>query len=234
METLAATMRLSFPKPPDPSLGTPNLFALNDLLQYMCKCAQTHKSPISKKMNLLYVAIDDTLYAHYTGVEVYPNNNYPYFPEPADVPDYTGAIDVNARTAIKTTHSLAQKQRNGVVNMNTALIDAFLDLIPVAFRQSYEQICMENPNSVFREMFSWFVTKYGRTSAEDCAANRNAMGLEWHPLQGFELLVACLFCGATFANLVKYPIPDANIVDIGIRVLHCTGHFAEEYKAWIT
>jgi hypothetical protein len=33
----------------------------------LCKCAQTHKSPISKKMNLLYVAIDPTLYRHYSG-----------------------------------------------------------------------------------------------------------------------------------------------------------------------
>ena len=93
---------------------------------------------------------------------------------------------------------------------------------------------MENPNSVFCKMFAWFVTKYGRTSAEDCAANCNAMALDWHPLQGFELLVARLFRGATFANLAKYPIPDDNIVDIGIRVLHRTGLSAKEYKAWIT
>ena len=53
--------------------------------------------------------------------------------------------------------------------MNTALIDAFLDLIPVAFKQSYKQIRIENPNSVFREMFAWFITKYGRMSAEDRA-----------------------------------------------------------------
>jgi hypothetical protein len=82
-------MRSAFPKPPDPSLGTPNLFVLNDLLQYMCKCVQTHKSPISKKMNLLYVAIDDTLYAHYAGSEAYPDADYPFPDKPDDVPDYT-------------------------------------------------------------------------------------------------------------------------------------------------
>ena len=60
------------------------------------------------------------------------------------------------------------------------------------------------------------------------------MGLEWHPSQGFELLVMRLFHRATFMNFVKYPIPDADIVNIGIRVLHRTGLFAEEYKAWIT
>ena len=135
IETPAATMRSAFPKPPDPSLGTPNLFVLNDVLQYMCKCAQTHKSPISKKMNLLYVTIDETLYAHYAGGKAYPNDDYPFPDKPADVPDYTGAIDANAHTAIKMTHPMAQKRRNDdVINMNTALIDTFLDLILVAFK----------------------------------------------------------------------------------------------------
>jgi hypothetical protein len=192
----------------------------------MCSNAQiTH---ITKKMNLLYVAIDDTLYAHYAGGEAYPDDDYPFPDEVADVPGYTGAVDTNARAAIKTTHAMAQKRCNDVINMNMAFIDAFLDLIPVGFKQSYEQIRMENPNSVFREMFAWFVTKYGRTSAEDRAVNCNAMALDWHPSQGIKLLVVRLFPGTTFANLAKYPIPDDDIVNIGIRVLHRTGLFSEE------
>ena len=105
LETPAANMSLAFPKPPDPSLGTPTLFVfvLNNLLQYMCKCAQTHKSPISKKMNLLYVAIDPTLYAHYARSEAYPINGYPLPPEVNDVPNYTSAVDSNYCAAIITT-----------------------------------------------------------------------------------------------------------------------------------
>ena len=80
METPAATMRLAFPTPPKLSLGTPNLFVLNNLLQYLSKCAQTHKSPISKKMNLLYVAINPTLYGHYFGGKAYPDAVYPFSP----------------------------------------------------------------------------------------------------------------------------------------------------------
>ncbi len=109
-----------------------------------------------------------------------------------------------------------------------------LDLFPVALKQSYEQIQMENPNSVFCKMFAWFVAKYDRTSADDREANRIAMALEWYPLQGFKLLVARLFRGATFANLAKHPIPDNDIVDIGICIIHRTGLCEEEYKAWIT
>jgi hypothetical protein len=93
---------------------------------------------------------------------------------------------------------------------------------------------MENPNSLFCKMFAWFVTKYGRTSADDRKANCTTMALEWHPSQGFIFLVAHLFRGVTFTNLTKHPIPDDDIVDIGIRVIHRTGLFAEEYKAWIT
>jgi hypothetical protein len=37
---------------------------------------------------------------------------------------------------------------------------------------------MENPNSIFCKMFAWFTAKYGRTSADNCKANRTAMALE--------------------------------------------------------
>ncbi len=82
-------------------------------------------------------------------------------------------------------------------------------------------------------MFACFVAKYGRISADNRKANCTAMALEWHPSQGFELLVPRLFRGATFANLAKHPIPDNDIVDIAICIIHQTGLFAEEYKTWI-
>jgi len=60
-------------------------------------------------MNLLFVAINNTHYAHYAGTEACPDGDYPFPPEPDDVPNYTGAVDANARAAIKTTHGMAQK-----------------------------------------------------------------------------------------------------------------------------
>jgi hypothetical protein len=233
-ETLAATMRLAFPTPFESSLDTPNLFILNDLLQYLCKCAQTHKSPISKKMNHLCVAIDPTLYSHYSGGKAYPDVDYPFPPEIVDVPNYSGCTNTNDHANVKVTHGMALKQLKDIINMNSALIDTFLNLVPVAFKQIYEQIRMENPNSDFCKMFAWFVIKYGHTSADDCKANCTDMALEWHPSQGFQLLAVCLFRGATFVNLAKHPIPDDDIVNIGIPIIHRTGLFVEEYKAWIT
>ncbi len=90
---------------------------------------------------------------------------------------------------------------------------------------------MENPTSVFCVMLAWFGAKYGHASADDRKADCTAMALEWHPSQGFELLVACLLQGASFANLAKHPIPDDDIIDIDICVINCTGLFTEEYKA---
>ncbi len=44
---------------------------------------------------------------------------------------------------------MALKRCNNIINMNSTLIDAFLDLVPVALKQSYKQIRMENTNSIF-------------------------------------------------------------------------------------
>jgi hypothetical protein len=204
-ETSAATIQATFPASPEATLGTPTLFVLNDLLQYMCKCAQMHKSTISKKMNLLYVTVTPNLYKHYAGSEAYPVDCYPFPANVPNMPDYVGAINSNDHAARKCTHGMAPKKCNDIVNMYTVLINAFLDLIPIAFKQAYKQKRIEDPYAVFRKMFDWFVFKYGRTSAEGHKANCTVMALEWHPTIGFELLAARLFCKVTIANLAKYP-----------------------------
>jgi hypothetical protein len=152
-ETSAATMQAAFPAPPEATLGTPTLFVLNDLLQYMCKCAQMHKSTIFKKMNLPYVTVNPDLYKHHAGNKAYPVDCYPFPPDVPNVLGYAGSIDSNECAAWKCTHGMALKKRNDVVNMNAALIDVFLDLIPVAFKQAYEQKMMEDSNAIFRKMF---------------------------------------------------------------------------------
>ena len=226
-------MRAGFPTPPEPTLGAPNLFILNDLLQYICKCAQTHKSTISKKMNLLYVAVDPGLYTHYSAGEAYPANNYPFPDDVDEVPNFSACNNNNDRAAAKITHAILLKTHNDVVNMNAALIDTLLGLIPTAFKLLYEQERMMDPNAVFHQCFDWFVTKYGHTSAEDREANRMAMAADWHPSMGFEVLTSRLFRGVTFVSLSGHPITDKDTVDIGVRVLNRTGLFAKEYKMWI-
>jgi hypothetical protein len=232
-ETSSATMRAGFPTPPEPSLGAPNLFILNNLLQYICKCVQMHKSTIFKKMNLHYVAVDPGLYTHYSAGEVYPTNDYPFPTDVDEVPNFSACNNDNDRVTAKKAHAILLKTRNDVVNMNAALIDTLLSLIPMAFKLLYEQERMMDPDAVFRQCFDWFVTKYGRTSAEDRETNRTAMAANWHPSMGFEVLTSRLFRGVTFASLLGHPITDKDTVDISVCVLNCTGLFAKEYKTWI-
>jgi hypothetical protein len=192
-----------------------------------------HKSTISKKMNLLYVAVDPGLYTHYSAGEAYPVANYPFPVDVDEVPDFSACNNDNDRATAKITHAILLKTRNNVINMNAALIDTLLSLIPTTFKLLYKQERMMNPNAVFRQCFNWFVTKYGCTSAKDRETNCTAMAADWHPSMGFEVLTSLLFRSVTFASLSGHPITDKDTVDIGVRVLNRTGLFAEEYKTWI-
>ncbi len=164
-----------------------------------------HKSTIPKKMNLRYVTVDPGLYTHYSAGEAYPANDYPFPNDVDEVPNFRCNND-NDHAAAKITHTILLKMRNDIVNMNAALTNTLLGLVPMAFKLLYEQERMMDPNAVFRQCFGWFVTKYGRTSAKDCEANHTAMTAGWHPSMGFEVLTLCLFPGVTFASLSGHPI----------------------------
>ena len=184
-------------------------------------------------MNLLYIVVDPNLYLHYSAGEAYPVGSYPFPTDVDEVPDFSACTTDNDRAGAKITHAILLKMCNDVVNMNAALINTLLSLIPSAFKLLYELERMMDPNAVFRQCFNWFVAKYGRTSAEDRKTNRTAMATDWHPSMGFEVLTSRLFRGVTFASLSGHPITDKDTVDIGVRVLNRTGLFGEEYKAWI-
>ena len=221
-EMSSATMRSGFPTPPEPAFGAPNLFILNDLLQYVCKCVQPHKSTISKKMNLLYVMVDPGLCTHYSAGKAYPDDDYPFPDDVNEVPDFMACNNDNNHATAKITHTILLKTRNDVINMNTALIDTLLGLIPMSFKLLFEQEWMMDPNTVFCQCFDWFVNKYGRASAKDSETNLTAMAANLHPSMGFEVLTSHLFCGVTFASLSGHPITDEDTVGI----------FTEEYKTW--
>jgi hypothetical protein len=143
-------MRSGFPTPPEPTLEAPNLFILNDLLQCICKCAQTHKSTISKNMHLLYVAVDPSLYTHYSAGKVYPHAMNPFPDNIDEVPNSATCTNNNKHATVKITHVILLKIQDNVVNMNTMLVNTLLSLILMAFKLLYEQERMMNPNAVFR------------------------------------------------------------------------------------
>ena len=181
-ETSLTSMKAAFPTAPEPVVGIPTLQTLIELMLHMCRCAQTHKTPASQKMNMLFCATAPDLYAFFT------NENYPedYFPFPAvvaEVPDFTNCTNDNQRETLKSTHALAKKTRADIVTMNAALADVFLTSLPKTIHNGYDPIHMASPKNVFLHMFDWFIKKYRTTAAEEREDNQKRMAADWHSLR---------------------------------------------------
>jgi len=117
--------------------------------------------------------------------------------------------------------------------MNAALSNVFLTNLPKATHETYEPICMKQPNTVFLHMFDWFITKYGKTTTKDQEENRQRMAADWHPADGFKPLATRLFIGASYASAARYPMDDCDVIDISLRNIKRCGMYSEEYKNWI-
>jgi hypothetical protein len=74
METSLTSMKAAFPTAPEPVQGIPTIQSLIviELMLHMCRCAQIHKTPVSKDMNMLFCAAAPDLYAFFTK-EAYPS-----------------------------------------------------------------------------------------------------------------------------------------------------------------
>jgi hypothetical protein len=77
-----------------------------------------HKSTIFKKMNLLYVAADPSLYTHYSANKAYPHDMYPCPDNVNEVPNFTTYTNDYECAAAKILHAMLLKTQNNVVNMN--------------------------------------------------------------------------------------------------------------------
>jgi hypothetical protein len=83
-------------------------------------------------------------------------------------------------------------------------------------------------------MFLWLVSHYRKTTSKDHEANCQQMAADWHPSDGFDHLVLCLFTGAAFASSAGYLMNDIDVIDNGLRIIKCSRMYEEEYKQWIT
>jgi hypothetical protein len=68
-----------------------------------------HKSIISKEMNLLYVAVDPSLYTHISAGKAYPHAVYPFPDKANEVPNFTACTNNNERAAAKIMHAILLK-----------------------------------------------------------------------------------------------------------------------------
>ncbi len=231
METSLTSMKTAFPTAPEPVQGIPTLHSLIKLMLHMCRCAQTHKTPASEDMNMLFCAAAPDLYAFFMK-EAYPKEFFPVPKEVEEVPDFKNCTDDNQCETLKLTHALARKTRADIITMNPALSDIFLANLPKLIHNGYNPICMGLPNTVFLHMFQWFIKKYGIATAEEREENWQLMATNWQPANSFEQLVTRLFLGASYTSAARYLMEECNIIDISLRVIKCCRMYAEEYKVW--
>ena len=183
-ETSLADMKGGFPPAPEPIHGIPTLTSLIDLVFHHCRCAETHRSPASAKMNLLFCAASKDVNAFLT-TKAYPDAFAPFPPVVADVPDFSPCTDKNERATVRAPHARDKKTRADIVTMNAALCDVFLENMLTSVHTSVLQRRLSEPNIVFVYLFLWFVKNYGKTTAEDREENRHRMAADWHPADGF-------------------------------------------------
>jgi hypothetical protein len=162
-------MKAGFPSAPKPIKGILNCQSLIELLFHLCCCAQTHRSPVSTTMNLLFCASPKEVYGFFTA-DAYLTNFAPFPPVVNEVPDYTQCTDDNNRAAVRPKHSLDKKMRANIVTMNAALTNVFLDALLLQVCAAFQQRHLHKLNIVFVDMFSWFVNHYGKAMAKDCKA----------------------------------------------------------------
>ncbi len=165
-ETSLTSMKTAFPTALKPVQGIPTLQSLIELMLHMCRCAQTHKTPASKDMNMLFCAAAPDFYAVFTK-EAYPKEFFPFPKEVEEVPDFKNCTDDNQHETLKLTHALARKTRADIITMNAALSDVFLPNLPKSICNDYNPICMGLPNTVCLHIIQWFIKKYGVTTAEE-------------------------------------------------------------------
>jgi hypothetical protein len=169
-ETSLTSMKTAFPTAPKPVQEIPTLHSLIELMLHMCRYAQTHKTPTSKEVNMLFYAAVPDLYAFFTK-EAYPKEFFLFPKEVEEVPDFKHCTNNNQRETLKSMQALAKKTRADIVTMNAALSDVFLANLPKLICNGYDPIRMGLPNTVFLHMFDWFIKKYGITTAEEREEN---------------------------------------------------------------
>ena len=150
---------------------------LINLMLHICRCSQTQKTPASATMNMLFCAASPDLYSFFMN-KAYPTNYFPFLAEVDSIPDFSACNSDNKHKTLKATNARDHKTRADIVTMNTALSNVFLANLPKAICETYEPICMTQPNTIFLHMFDWFITKYGKTTTEDREENRQQMAAD--------------------------------------------------------
>ena len=98
---------------------------------------------------------------------------------PGDTPTYMpngdAAQQANNKLAWERGKMICAKENN----MNRALIERLLELIPTSYKKDFMTVFLRNQNIHFERAFCWFYNKYGTSDKEDREKNQASMGFDW-------------------------------------------------------
>ena len=187
-----------FPAAPHAINGKINLNELIRVWQHVKACAQRTQTDYDQQ-NYLYLVLPPELWGYFS------SRAYPQLPgDPGANPLYDTSAGTAENATIRDTWQLNQKYYTEDKNMNAALVDRFLSLIPMSYNNSYEKAELtSNPNKRFLEVLHYFWSEYGFASEEDVAANTNNLTMPWQPHEGIEKLIDRFESAVLYGHFAK-------------------------------
>ena len=134
--------------------------------QHCKKCAQVTGTDYDAQ-NFLYIVLPPQLWPYFS------TRLYPTAPvDPGPNPSYDGTLNATVNTTLRDQWQLEYKNHQEHKNMNAALADRFMKLLPEANRNAFESNqLMINPKLSFLEVFDYFWEQFGMATEEEVIEN---------------------------------------------------------------
>ena len=97
---------------------------------------------------------------------------------PGDTPVHAHGGDAAQRSNEKLAWERGKHIYAEENNMEAALIERLLQLIPSNYKKNFLTVYQREPNMTFQQAFWWFYNKYGSANESDREENRKAMDFE--------------------------------------------------------
>ena len=215
-------MIAGFP-PKIPSIeGQTTLKELLRVFTHLIACAQSTVTTYNP-FNFLFLVVPFTLW------NIYSNTPYPTPPiQPGTVPPYQQGMTPVQTQFIKDAWGATKKFYEEDQNMNEALTERFLSILPVPHQLGYQAILTRDPNKKFEATFNHFFNEFGQEDEVEIEDNKETMKKAWHPREGFQILKQRIQDGMTYASFASKPIGANDALNMLMVVLARTRMFARE------
>ena len=195
------------------------------MYSYTVKCAQSTTTAYHE-LNFLFLVVPEPIWG------VYSSGAYPATPpQPSTNPPYMNTNSLQNQV-IKDEWSVAKKYFEEDQNMNKALTERFLTLIPNEHSLGYSEILTRDPNRKFVTTSVYFYSEFGQEDKVEIEENKDEMKAPWHPKEGFQVLRQRITDGMLYASFAGKPINNEDSLNMVMVVVTRTRMFPAAYQEW--